>query len=213
MKHNAIAGPTLAAALLVPITQAHAIEPGVAIEAAIVSELIDAGESLSNRPTGILGIEVEAAGLFVGTQLRSLRVDDDRFEATLFGGFRHSFGIAEAEIGLERAWRDSAHWQDTDIFAGLTLQPLERLKLSAGARYAPSPADWTDLSAGAAIEVVDRWTVSGTLGRNPLDSINYGDIGVDYALTDALGLDLRWHRSAEISGRVVVSVVFALDLP
>ena len=61
--------------------------------------------------------------------------------------------------------------------------------------------------------MIDRWTVSGTLGRNPLDRITYGDIGVDYALTDAITLDLRYHRFTEISNRVVLGVAFSFGVP
>lgn len=130
----------IAAALAAPVPHARAIEPSLSVEGGIVSELIDAGESLSNRPAGLLNLEAEAGGLFLGTGLRSLRVDDDRFEANLFGGFRYGFGAAEAEIGVERAWRNRSNWDDTGIFAGLAVQPLDTLELFAGASYAPRPS-------------------------------------------------------------------------
>ncbi|MGY6634598.1 MAG: hypothetical protein ACXIU8_12770 [Alkalilacustris sp.] len=205
--------PTLAAALALGAAPAHAEGPELSFFGLFGTDLISGGEPLTaGRPGAELGLEAGFGPGFAGVAARTLRDGRDRSEAELFGGLRFDLGAAELEAGVARAWANRSGAADTELFLGVGAEATPGLVLLPEAAYAPAPSDWTDVSATAAFDLTDRLALSARLGRVPADRITYADLGLIWALDASSGVDLRLHRSDEVSARAVLALVTELNL-
>lgn len=211
MKRTLQTGLALVASLALAQTPALADGLDWSLEATLTSDFIDAGESLSDgRAAGSLGFEAETHGFFAGLELYSLRVDDDRWGAMPFLGYRFDLDPLELELGIARAFADDSGWDEIELFAGAEWAADDRLALGIEAVYAPGPREWADISFGADYALTDRFGVSGAVGRVPADNLNYANVGLSYELTDILAADFRVHNSREIGTRVALSLTASL---
>lgn len=208
MKLAACAGSCLAALVSVAHAPALAEGPELSFAATIATELIASGESLTrDRPGAELVAGIEAQGFFTEVELRTLRIDDNRWEVVGLLGYRREIDDIQLELGVARAWADRSGSGDTDVSAGIEWAADARWTLGFVAAYAPRPRDWVDVVLTADYELDDRTTISGAVGRVPADRRNYANLGASYALTDQLEADVRYHRSRKIGHRMVLSLI------
>ncbi len=209
MRPIQLAGPCLAASLLLAPATAQAFD--WSLEATITNDLIDGGERRSpGRPALILEAEAEAEGFFAGIELQTIRIDDDRIEIVPFLGYRHDFDPVELEIGVAVPWANVSGRGDVEFFAGIEWAVDDRFSLGFAAAYAPSPREWLDVAATGAFAIDDRLSLSATLGRVPVDRLNYANVGLTYELTDILAADFRVHRASTFGTRAALSLTAAL---
>jgi len=205
----------LAGAMVVSVAtfgQASAADsPVFSFGALVTNDLIRSGESLTGgRPGLAVGAEVGTAGFFAGLEVLTLRDGSDGWQLELALGHRWDLDPFELEFGVARAWTNGSDAGDTEVIAGMAFALGENTALGLEAVYAPRPRTWADLSLTASHALTDRFGLSATLGRVPVDRLNYGNIGLTYAVTEQAAFDLRYHHSHEIGSRVAASVVFAL---
>jgi hypothetical protein len=206
-------GAGLVAGLLFLPGQAAADRPALSFSARLASDLVVSGESITGgRPGAVVAAEIEQAGFFLGSEIRTLRGDDESWEGEIALGYRHGLDRVEFEIGLAQSWVDARDRNDLETYAALVFAPVEGVGFGLGAAYAPEPGDWIDLVVTADFALTDRITLSSTLGRVPVDRLNYASFGPTVAITDAVSAELLLHRSSEVGNRLVFSLDFALGL-
>jgi len=201
----------IAAAAMISGSGAAAEGPVFSFGALVTSDIIRSGDTLTgHRPGAVITTEAEVSGFFAGLELLTLRGGADSWQAEVSLGYRWAMEPAGFEFGIARVRADDSGWGDTEVFGSVEFALGERTTVGLGAAYAPRPREWTDVSLTVSHDLTDRFGLSATLGRYPAGGLDFGDVGVSYAVTDQVAFDLRYHRSRAIGSRVAASLVFAL---
>lgn len=198
------------AALLLGLAAAPASAQSVdvAFNAGIVSDYVFRGGSQTNNDPAIQGgVDLTYGSFYAGTWASNLDYGDGtQAEWDLYGGYRTEAAGFAWDVGL-------IHYIYVDAPAGADYDYTE-LKVSASRAigpatvgalmyYTPDYFGTADEEAvyvelNAAYSLADKWTVSGAVGNQYLDvSTDFvtWNLGATYALTDNLGLDVRYHDS------------------
>jgi len=185
--------------------------PEVAFNLGVVSDYVFRGASQSDEGAAIQGgVDVALAGLYGGAWASSVDFGDGTdAEIDLYGGYSAEAGGFTLDVGMVGYLYVGAP-DGTDYgfveFKAAASRHFGATTLGAAVHYSPDffgvDEQATYLEANAAVAPAERWTVSGAVGRQWLDvSDDYTawNLGVGYAMTNTLAVEVRYH-GASIDG-------------
>ncbi len=187
-------------------------QPDVAYNVAIGSDYIFRGVSQTEEDPAISGgIDATFGTAYVGTWASNVSFpgdDDTNAEIDLYGGIRPEVAGFNLDLGVVGYFYnnqpDGADYSYAEIKAAAS-RAVGPATIGAAVYYSPdffgaSEDEATYVEANAAFTPAHRWTVSGAVGRQFVSSdFDYTtwNAGVTYALTDHLGLDVRYSDTDE----------------
>lgn len=179
--------------------------------ATLTSDYMSDGVTNSDNKPALQGyVELESGGFYGGIWASTVRFPDnrDRLEVDLYLGFRNTVGALSYDIGYTRYFYNRSGDCCGEFILGLEADMSQGLSLDARFKYDPDE-DTLNSRFGGAVALNDQIEISGGFGRLQR-SHNYWDLGGTYALTDQVGVDLRYHDSnlAGEKSRAVLSVSF-----
>lgn len=155
------------------------------------------------------GIDVTVGGLvYAGTWLSNVDFGNDTdFELDLYAGVRPTLGPVSLDLAiLYYGYINAPSGSDQDFveFKAAGSVPVGSATVGAGVYYSDNffgdtgPATYVELNGSAPIG--EKFSVSGAVGYQDVDydgDYTTWNLGVGYALTDYLGVDLRYHDTNE----------------
>lgn len=180
--------------------------PEVAFNIGVVSDYVFRGASQTDEEPALQGgVDVSFAnGFYVGGWASMVDFGDDTdAEVDLYGGYRTELGGYGLDLGVVSYLYvnepGSADYNYVELKAAAS-RAIGPVTLGAAVYYSPNffgaDEQTTYLEANAAYAVTDKWSVSGAIGHQSLDvNDDYAtwNLGVAYALTDHLVVDVRYH--------------------
>ena len=181
-------------------------QPEVAFNIGVVSDYVFRGASQTNEDTALQGgIDATfAGGFYAGTWASMVDFGDDTdAEIDLYGGYRTEaagYALDFGVLGYFYVNEPGAADYNFVEFKAAASRAIGPATLGAAVYYSPDffgvDDEATYLEANAAYAVADKWTISGAVGHQWLDvtdDYTTWNLGVAYALTDNLAVDLRYH--------------------
>lgn len=180
--------------------------PEVAFNIGVVSDYVFRGASQTDEEPALQGgVDVSfASGFYVGGWASMVDFGDDTdAEVDLYGGYRTELGGYGLDLGVVSYLYvnepGSADYNYVELKAAAS-RAIGPVTLGAAVYYSPNffgaDEQTTYLEANAAYAVTDKWSVSGAIGHQSLDvndDYTTWNLGVAYALTDHLVVDVRYH--------------------
>ncbi|MNH49049.1 putative bacterial protein [compost metagenome] len=181
-------------------------QPEVAFNIGVVSDYVFRGASQTNEDPALQGgIDATfAGGFYAGTWASMVDFGDDTdAEIDLYGGYRTEaagYALDFGVLGYFYVNEPGAADYNFVEFKAAASRAIGPATLGAAVYYSPDffgvDDEATYLEANAAYAVADKWTISGAVGHQWLDvtdDYTTWNLGVAYALTDNLAVDLRYH--------------------
>jgi uncharacterized protein (TIGR02001 family) len=214
----------MAAALAVAAPAAAQEAPSFDFHVGAASDYVFRGVSQTDEHVQVFGgADVSAGQAYAGVWVSNVDFNDTTdAEYDLYAGFKPTLGVVSLDLGvLYYGYVDAPSGADLDYVelkaAGSV--PLGPATLGAQAYYSPNYYAHVDhafyYEINGAFSPTEKVSLSAALGRQELDgSGDYTtwNVGVGYALTDHLGVDLRYHDTDEdglgdiYGSRVVISL-------
>lgn len=206
--HTSCAALAAALATLTAAGAASAQDAEFAFNAAVASDYVFRGVSqTSEDPALQAGVDVTtAAGFYAGAWASNVDFGDDTsLEIDVYGGYRtEAVGFALDFGVVNYTYVDAPSIPDAGYsyleFKAAASRAIGPVTAGAAVYYSPDffglDEQATYIEGNLAYAPADKWTVSGALGKQFLDvSDDYTtwNVGVGYALTDNLALDVRYH--------------------
>ena len=194
-----------AAALLLAAGAASAQSAEVSVNATVTSDYVFRGFSQTNEdPAFQLGADLTAGAFYAGAWASNVDFGDDtKAEFDVYGGVRGETAGYDWDLGLVgyfyAAAPSGADYDYVEVKATAS-RAIGPATLGLAVYYSPDffgvdeRATYVELNGEWAM--TDKVSLSGAVGEQYLDvNDDYAtwNIGVGYALNDALGLDLRYH--------------------
>ena len=203
---RAAAVATLAAGLIglaAPASAQSTVD--VAWNVGVVSDYVFRGFSQTGEDPAIQGgVDLTSGSFYAGAWASNVDFGDDTdAEVDLYGGYRTEAGGFALDFGvigyLYVGEPDGADYNYAEFKAAAS-RAVGPATFGAAVYYSPDffgiDDEATYAEVNAAFSPAPKWTVSGALGKQWLDvSDDYTtwNVGVGYALTDKVGLDVRYH--------------------
>ena len=198
--------------------------PSIEFNVGAATDYVFRGVSNTDENPQVFGGADVTAGLFyAGVWASNVDYDDSTdAEVDIYAGFTPTFGAVSFDFGaLYYAYVDAPSGADYDYLELLATAsvPVGPATLGGGFYYVPNGAAGVDSSmyyeVNGSYSATDKLSFSAALGRQTFDGA--GDyttwnVGAGYALTDNVGLDLRYHDTDKHSfgktydSRVVLSL-------
>lgn len=213
-----------AAALALAGPAAAQEAPSFEFNLGVASDYVFRGVSQTDEDPQVFGgADVSAGQFYAGVWASNVDFGDSTdLEFDLYAGFTPTLGVVSLDLGvLYYGYTDQPSGADLDYFefkaAGSV--PLGPATLGAQVYYSPNYYAGVDhalyYEVNGSYSPAIKLSISAALGRQQVDGA--GDyttwnVGVGYALTDHLGLDLRYHDTDKHSlgdiygSRAVVSL-------
>jgi len=198
--------------------------PSIEFNVGAATDYVFRGVSSTDENPQVFGGADVTAGLFyAGVWVSNVDYNDSTdAEVDIYAGFAPTLGAVSLDLGaLYYAYVDAPSGADYNY---LELQakasiPVGAATLGAGLYYVPDSYGGVDTSmyyeVNGSYSVTDKLSFSAALGRQTFDGAgdyNTWNVGGGYALTDNVGLDLRYHDTDKHSfgktydSRVVLSL-------
>lgn len=203
---RAAAAATLAAGLIglaAPASAQSTVD--VAWNVGVVSDYVFRGFSQTGEDPAIQGgVDLTSGSFYAGAWASNVDFGDDTdAEVDLYGGYRTEAGGFALDFGaigyLYVGEPDGADYNYAEFKAAAS-RAVGPATFGAAVYYSPdffgADKEATYAEVNAAFSPAPKWTVSGALGKQWLDvSDDYTtwNVGVGYALTDKVGVDVRYH--------------------
>jgi uncharacterized protein (TIGR02001 family) len=194
-----------AAALLLTAGAASAQNAEATFNVGVVSDYVFRGFSQTDENPAVQGgVDVTAGSFYVGAWASNVDFGDDtEVEIDTYGGYRTEaagFAFDVGVIGYFYAQSPSGTDYDYVEFKGAASRAVGPATIGAAVYYSPDffglDEEATYIEANAAFTPADKWTVSGAVGQQFLDvNDDYAtwNVGVSYAFSDEVAVDLRYH--------------------
>ncbi|MBB5771416.1 uncharacterized protein (TIGR02001 family) [Brevundimonas vesicularis] len=179
----------------------------VAWNVGVVSDYVFRGFSQTGEDPAIQGgVDLTSGNFYGGAWASNVDFGDDTdAEVDLYGGYRTEAGGFALDFGvigyLYVGEPDGADYNYAEFKAAAS-RAVGPATFGAAVYYSPDffgiDDEATYAEVNAAFSPAPKWTVSGALGKQWLDvSDDYTtwNVGVGYALTDKVGVDVRYHDS------------------
>ena len=205
---RAAAAATLAAGLIglaAPASAQSTVD--VAWNVGVVSDYVFRGFSQTGEDPAIQGgVDLTSGSFYAGAWASNVNFGDDTdAEVDLYGGYRTEAGGFALDFGvigyLYVGEPDGADYNYAEFKAAAS-RAVGPATFGAAVYYSPDffgiDDEATYAEVNAAFSPAPKWTVSGALGKqwlNVTDDYTTWNVGVGYALTDKVGLDVRYHDS------------------
>lgn len=207
MKLQASCAAAAAAAFLAlgAAGSASAQDWDVAFNVGVTSDYVFRGASQSDENVAFQGgVDASYGGLYVGAWASTVDFGDDTdAEVDLYGGYRTEAGGFALDFGVVGYGYvnepSSADYNYVELKAAAS-RAIGPLTAGLALYYSPDffgaddEAFYTE--ANAAFTPAEGWTVSGAVGKQVLDvtpDYTTWNVGVAWAFTDNLALDVRYH--------------------
>ena len=174
------------------------------------------GEALWNNESGFF---------YAGPAFETIKSNGSDVEVEIGGGIRPQWAGFDFDVNATHKWRlgsnpgvDDDAWEFTADMKRSVGPASGRLRVQHSPDGAGSVKQWTWVAARAGWDFTDKLTATAEIGyRDQTNSVSYTgyNVGVAYALTNELELDLRWHGTdADVPGEqykdgLVASVAYA----
>ena len=205
---RAAAAATLAAGLIglaAPASAQSTVD--VAWNVGAVSDYVFRGFSQTSEDPAIQGgVDLTSGSFYAGAWASNVDFGDDTdAEVDLYGGYRAEaggFALDFGVIGYLYVGEPNGADYNYAEFKAAASRAVGPATFGAAVYYSPDffgiDDEATYAEVNAAFSPAPKWTVSGALGKQWLDvSDDYTtwNVGVGYALTDKVGVDVRYHDS------------------
>ncbi len=161
----------------------------------MTSDYIESGVSKSDGFAIQPWVEVENSGFYLGAWGSNVDLGtDDKWQYDLYTGYRSNVGQNFAyDLGLVRKSYDDTGYDRSEAAVGLTYTFDNAMYVKGYAAY-----DWTNKNynryAQVGYDIGDRWRTSARYGVDDgAESEYYWDVGAEYAFTDNISFDMRYH--------------------
>ena len=201
-----VAGAAAAAALIGLSTPASAqSDVDVAFNVGVVSDYVFRGFSQTGEDPAIQGgVDLTAGKFYAGAWASNVDFGDDTdAEVDLYGGYRTEaagFALDFGVIAYLYAGEPDGAGYNYNEFKVAASRAVGPATFGAAVYYSPdffgADKEATYGEINAAFAPAPKWTVSGALGKqwlNVSDDYTTWNLGVGYALTDKLGVDVRYY--------------------
>lgn len=169
------------------------------------------------------GADLTAGSFYAGAWLSNVDFNNGtNGEYDLYVGYKPQVGPVAMDLGVVRyGYTNSPSGPDQDYYeikvAGSV--PVGKGSIGGAVYYSPEFFGETGVATyveiNGSVPVDDKWSLSGAIGHQDVDyagDYNTWNVGLGYALTDHIGLDLRYWDTDEHSfgsiydGRVALSL-------
>jgi len=177
----------------------------VAYNLALTSDYIYRGASQTDeKPAVSGGIDVSAGSFYVGTWASNVKFGDGTdAEIDLYGGYRTEaagYALDLGVVGYFYVGEPSGSDYEFVEFKAAASRAIGPATVGAAVFYSPDfygiDDEATYLEVNASYSPADKWSVSGAVGQQWLDVnddyLNW-NLGVGYALSPVLSVDVRYH--------------------
>ena len=203
---RAAAAATVAAALIGLSTPASAqSDMQVAWTVGVVSDYVFRGFSQTGEDPAIQGgVDLTSGAFYAGAWASNVDFGDDTdAEIDVYGGYRTEAGGFALDFGvigyLYAGEPDGADYNYAEFKAAAS-RAVGPATFGAAVYYSPDffgvDDEATYAEVNAAFSPADKWTISGAVGKqwlNVTDDYTTWNAGVGYALTDKIGVDVRYY--------------------
>lgn len=209
-KRNLCAAAFVAA---LPLPSASFAEVTTSGSLTFASEYIDRSQTFSDgQPALQFYGEVESNGFYGGVFVSNVDFgDEDKLETDLYLGYRNSVGNLSYDIGYGRYYFDDSGDCCGEVLLYLSHPLGERFEVSGALEYDPQ-AETLASELTLDFGVTDSLNVSGTYGHNEAGANNYWNVGVNYTLSEAWSLDVRYYDTTTDDEIFAVSAAYAFSL-
>jgi uncharacterized protein (TIGR02001 family) len=202
---TAFACAALTAALLTAGTARAQSTPEVAWNVGLVSDYVFRGFSQTNEDPALQGgVDATFGSFYAGAWASNVDFGDDTdAEVDIYGGYRGETGGFGFDVGVVGyGYVNAPDGADYDYveLKGAVSRAVGAATLGAVVYWSPDffglDEEATYVEANASFAPADKWTVSGAVGHQSLDvNDDYAtwNVGVGYAFTDHVAVDLRYH--------------------
>lgn len=194
-----------AAALLLTAGAASAQSAEVSFNANVTSDYVYRGFSQTGEdPAFQLGADLTAGAFYAGAWASNVNFGDDtKAEFDVYGGVRGEAAGFEWDLGLVGYfYADEPTGADYNFYEvkAAASRAIGPASVGLAVYYSPDffgideAATYVELSSEWAM--TDKFSLSGAVGEQYLDindDYTTWNVGLGYALNDALGVDLRYH--------------------
>lgn len=157
--------------------------------------------------TAELFADYENNGFRAGLWLGSLYKEVEDFEYELTIGYGRDIGDFYYDVGLIGYFLAKDGYQSTGLGLEFGYALTDQLTAALYSEVDLDSKDWIhELSLEYAID--DRWTLAGLVGRDVAAGVNYGEIGVGYAINDSVALELLYENGEDTTGFVTFTIAF-----
>ena len=207
--HHALAVLALVAAPQAAFAQTT---PGWAFNAAATSDYVFRGVSQTEEePALSAGVDVSVGAFYAGGWASNVGFagdDDTHAEVDLYGGVRREAAGWSLDLGvvgyLYAGQPDGADYDYAEVKLAAS-RAVGPITVGGAVYWSPdffgaAEDQATYVEGNAAFALADRWTMSGGAGRQFVSSgFDYTtwNVGVAYALTENLAVDVRYHDTDE----------------
>lgn len=202
---TAFACAALTAALLTAGTARAQSAPEVAWNVGLVSDYVFRGFSQTDEGPALQGgVDATIGAFYVGAWASNLDFGDGTdAEIDIYGGYRgeaagFAFDVGVVGYGYVNA-PDGADYDYVE-FKGAASRAIGPATIGAVVYWSPDffglDEEATYVEANASFAPANKWTVSGAVGHQSLDvNDDYAtwNVGVGYAFTDHVAVDVRYH--------------------
>ncbi|MFA4939315.1 TorF family putative porin [Brevundimonas sp.] len=177
----------------------------VAWNVGVVSDYVFRGFSQTGEDPAIQGgVDLTSGSFYGGAWASNVDFGDDTdAEVDLYGGYRTEAGGFALDFGvigyLYVGEPDAADYSYAEFKAAAS-RAVGPATFGAAVYYSPDffgiDDEATYAEVNAAFSPADKWTVSGAVGKqwlNVTDDYTTWNAGVGYALTDKVGIDVRYY--------------------
>lgn len=224
MMRAAFASAAAVAILLTAGAASAQSAPEVAWNVAVTSDYVFRGYSQTLEDPAIQGgVDATIGAFYVGAWASNVDFGDDTdAEVDLYGGYRgeaggFAFDLGAVGYGYVNA-PDGADYDYVELKAAAS-RAVGPATFGAAVYWSPDffglDEEATYVEANAAFAPAEKWTVSAAVGYQSLDvndDYTTWNLGVGYALTEQVAVDVRYHDSdvdGPLSdGRAVAGVKF-----
>ncbi|MGV8928864.1 MAG: TorF family putative porin [Brevundimonas sp.] len=213
------------AALLTASAASAQDAPEFAWNVGVTSDYVFRGFSQTNEDPAVFGgVDLTVGSLYAGAWASNVDFGDDTdAEVDMYAGYRSEVGGFALDLGAVGyfyvAQPSGSDYDYLELKAAVS-RAVGPVSVGAAVYWSPDffgiDEEATYVEANAAFSPVPQWTVSGAVGHQALDvNADYTtwNVGVAYAITDHVALDLRYHDT-DVTGplsddRAVASLKFA----
>ena len=183
--------------------------PTVAFNVGVASDYVFRGVSQTDEGGQVFaGADAALGKAYAGVWLSNVDFNNGTtLEYDLYAGYKPQLGPVALDVGIiyygygnKPSGGDEAYWEGK--IAGSV--PVGKGTIGAAVFYSPEfpfkTGEATYYELNASTPLTDKWSVSGAIGHQSVvgpSDYNTWNLGVGYALTSKIGVDLRYWDTSE----------------
>lgn len=196
----------LAAGLATLPAMASAQSVALSFGAALTSNYVDDGVSLSNNNPALQAyIEGEFSGFYLGLFATTVRDGTDDYEVDIHAGYRADVNeVLSFDVGVARYMLNNSGGSN-EITAALGIAATPQLGFELFAGHDPQARNTRTRLTGA-WDFGNGLSVSASVGANQANANTFWNFGATYALSETFSVDLRYHDTSTTGPLAVLTL-------